>query len=146
MEEVNVNVRRPCRLGEERWGRRAAAPSPGHPSHRRVRDGPRHGSHPWLIPSLPPRGSRPPRRTLPLAGGLTADLMARLPCAAINLFIGHLPASWRRHQPTLNHTRMADWCVGGLAVNIRGGERTSAAFNKLTDFTCSWLQVGIDWI
>lgn len=54
------------------------------------------------------RGVAPTPPPPPLAGGLTADLMARLPRAAINLFIGHLPASWRRYQPMLNHTRMAD--------------------------------------
>lgn len=76
-----------------------------------VRYGPRHASHPWLILSLHPRGhahSAPPACTF--FAGSDGGLMACSLRAAINLFIGHLPASWRRISRSRT-MRALDWCV-----------------------------------
>lgn len=60
-----------------------------------VRYAPRHASHPWLIPSLHLRchaHSAPACTVVPRSDG---SLMTCSLYTAINLFIGHLPASWR---------------------------------------------------
>lgn len=60
-----------------------------------VRYAPRHGSHPWLIPSLHLRGHAHSASACTILPGSDGGLMTCSLYTAINLFIGHLPGSWR---------------------------------------------------
>lgn len=60
-----------------------------------VRYAPCHASHPWLIPSLHLRGHAHSAPACTIIPGSDGGLMACSLYTAINLFIGHLPASCR---------------------------------------------------
>lgn len=74
-----------------------------------------HASHPWFIQSLHLRGDAP---ACAIISGSDGGLMACTLYTAINLFIGHLPASWRyisscacMHVSESRTIQAIAWCV-----------------------------------